>query len=76
MKKEQQLTTLALIKDEAVELELILEEKKRKSAIGTNEVNGNGRKPLLINLMHKNDTNQIEAIKGNNYRPYQNIQAQ
>jgi hypothetical protein len=36
MKKEGQLTTLALIKDEGVHIELILKEKKKKSAIGTN----------------------------------------
>jgi hypothetical protein len=36
MKKKGQLTTLALIKDEAVQIELILKEKKKKSAIGTN----------------------------------------
>lgn len=44
MKKEGQLTTLSLIKDNVVQIKLILEEKKRKSVIGTNGTNGNGSK--------------------------------
>ena len=41
MKRDGQLTSIQLIKQEAMKLELILEEKKKKSAIGTNG-NGNG----------------------------------
>jgi hypothetical protein len=48
MKKEGQLTTLGLIKNEAVHIKLILEEKTRKSAMGTNGAKGNGTKPVLI----------------------------
>jgi hypothetical protein len=36
MKKEGQLTSIAKIKAEAMQLELILEEKRKKSTIGTN----------------------------------------
>ncbi len=50
-----------------MQLELILEEKKKKSAIGTNGVKDNGTKPLLINQIQEDDTNPIEAIKENNY---------
>jgi hypothetical protein len=39
MKKEEQLTTFALIKAEVMQIKLILEERKKKSAIGTNETN-------------------------------------
>jgi hypothetical protein len=38
MKTEAQLTTLVLIKDEAIQIKLILKEKKRKSAIGKMEL--------------------------------------
>jgi hypothetical protein len=57
-----------------VQKELILEEKRRKSAIGTNGTNGNGNKPVLINEIQED--NQIVAIRGNNYRPYQTNQRQ
>jgi hypothetical protein len=36
MKKEGQLTSIAMIKAKAMQLELILEEKKKKSSTGTN----------------------------------------
>jgi hypothetical protein len=52
MKKEGQFTTLVLIKNEAVQIALILVEKKRKSAVDTNGVNGNGKKPAIINQKH------------------------
>ena len=65
MKKKVQLTTLALIKNEAIQIELILEEKQNKSAIGTNGTNSN---QVLINQILNDDTNQIEAIKERNFR--------
>jgi hypothetical protein len=70
MRKKGQLATLALIKNEAVQIELILEEKTRKSFIGTNGTNCNGIKPAFINQIQKDNQNQVEAIKGNNYNPY------
>jgi hypothetical protein len=72
MKKEGHLTTqLALIKNEALQIELVLE---KKSSIGANGTNGNVIKPVLINQIQEDNQNQVEAIKGNNYRPYQNNQ--
>ena len=73
MKRDGQLTSIQLIKQEAVKLELILEEKKKKSAIGTNG-NGNGTKSVLINQIEDNEANEIDAIrkggyKGQNYNP-------
>jgi hypothetical protein len=65
IKKQGQLPTLALIKDEAVQIEPILEERKRKSAIGTNGTNGN---TVIINQTVNEEPNQIEAMI-NNYRP-------
>ena len=59
-----------------MQLELILEVKKRKSAIGPSGANGNGTKPVLIYQIQEDEMHQIEAIKGKNYRPYQNSQAQ
>jgi hypothetical protein len=64
MKKDGQLTTLTLIKAKAMQIELILEEKKKKSAICTNENNGNGSKPVLINQIQNDDPDPIEAIRG------------
>jgi hypothetical protein len=66
MKKQGQVTALALIKNEAMQIKLILDEKQRKSAIGTNGTNGN---PVLINQIMDEDIYQIEAIKGSNFRP-------
>ena len=71
MKKEGQLTSIALIKDEAMQIELILEEKKKKSQIGTN---GNGSTTVLVNQIDNEDQNNIDAIrqtgyKGQNYNP-------
>ena len=78
MKKEGQLTSIALIKDEALQIELILEERQKKSAIGTNGTNGNGTKPMLVNQIEDDEQSEINAIKkngykGQNYNPnYQN----
>ena len=71
MKREGQLTSIALIKDEAMQIELILEEKKKKSHIGTN---GNGSSTVLVNQIENEDQNNIDAIrqtgyKGQNYNP-------
>ena len=71
MKRDGQLTSIALIKDEAMKIELILEEKKKKSNIGTN---GNGSTPVLVNQIDYEDQDNIEAIKqagykGQNYNP-------
>jgi hypothetical protein len=52
-----------------------LEEKKRKSVIGTDEANGNGTKPVLINKIQADSSNQIEAIRENNYRKQQRQQS-
>ncbi len=73
MKKEGQLTSLSLIKNEAVQIELILAEKKRKSTIGTNGANGNGTIPVLINQIQADNTNQIEAIRETNYKTNKDI---
>jgi hypothetical protein len=49
VKKEGQLTTIALIKAVALHIELILEENKKKSAITTN-----GSKPVAIYQINEN----------------------
>ena len=71
MKREGQLTSIALIKDEAMKIELILEEKKKKTNIGTN---GNESTPVLVNQIDNENQDNIEAIrqtgyKGQSYNP-------
>jgi hypothetical protein len=51
-----------------------LEEKKRKSNIGTNRANGNGTKPILINQIQADNTKQIEAIRETSYKTQQGQQ--
>ena len=68
MKREGQLTSIALIKDDAMQIELIIEEKKKKSVIGTNGTNGNRSKPVLINQIDNEDQNNIDAIRQNGYK--------
>jgi hypothetical protein len=58
MKKEGQLTTIALIKAEAMQIELILKEKKKKSTIFTNgctngNTKGNNKEVVLINKIEE-----------------------
>jgi hypothetical protein len=82
MKKEGQLTSIAMIKAEAMQLELILEENKKKSTIGTNgNHNGNGKQTVLINELEKEEVEDVNALyqgkrngyKGQSYNPnYQN----
>ena len=67
-KKEGQLTTIPVIKAEAMQIELILEERKKKLAIGTNGINGNGAKPILINQIDGEDPDNIDAVRGNGYK--------
>ena len=62
MKKEGHLTSIALIKDEAMQIELIIEEKKKKNAVGTNGTNCNGSKPVLINQIDNEEPNYIDAV--------------
>jgi hypothetical protein len=50
-----------------------LEEKQKKSAIGTNGTSGN---QVLIYQIMTDDTNQIEAIRERNFRPQNYIQNQ
>ena len=72
MQQEGQLTTIALIKAEAMQIELILEEKKKKSTQGTTGING--KQPFLINQI-QDEINAIRknGYKGQNYNPnYQN----
>ncbi len=52
-----------------MQIELILEEQKKKSAIGMNGNNGNGSKPVLINQIQDENPDHIEAIRENGYRP-------
>ena len=80
MKKQKELTNMGLIKDEAMEIEAILEESKKKSAVGTNgsrnnDSYGNGNKPILINQIEENDLN-VDAIRGNNYKNNYNSSTQ
>ncbi len=74
--KEAKLITLALIKAEAIQIELSLVKKKKKSTIGTNGNNGNGSKPVLINQIWDENPDHIEVIKENEYRPKNNGQSQ
>ena len=68
MKKQKELTTMGLIKMDAMEIELILEEIKRKSNTTTNGSNVNGQKPVLINQINEEDPDSIDAIRGNGYK--------
>ena len=57
---------MALIKEEAMEIETILEKSKKKSAVGpngsrNNNSYGNGNTPILINHIEDNDLN-IDVI--------------
>ena len=63
--KEGQLTALSLIKAEAMQIELNIEESNKKLAISTN---GN-IEPVLINQINEEDQNHIEAIKRNGTDP-------
>ena len=67
MKREKELKTIAQIKTEAMRLEIILEESKKKSATITNGSHGNGHKPVLINQINEEDPDSIDAIRGNGY---------
>jgi hypothetical protein len=46
----------------------ILEERKKKSAIGINGTNSNGTKPIRINQIDVEDQDNIDAIRGNEYK--------
>ena len=67
MKIQKQLTTMVIIKTEAMNIELIIEERKKKSAVGTNGSNGNGNKPVTINHIAENELN-VDATRGNGYK--------
>jgi hypothetical protein len=51
-----------------------LKKKSRKLAVSTNGANCNNTKPVLINQLLED--NQIDAIRGNIYKPYQSNQSQ
>ena len=68
MKKEEELTTIAQIKTEAMKIEIILEESKKKSATVSNGPNGNRNKPVLINQINEGDPDNIDAMCGNGYK--------
>ncbi len=55
-----------MIKKEAMEIEAVIEERKRKS--NSNGSNGNGHKPILINQINEEEQENINAIRGNGYR--------
>ena len=57
---------MAMIKAEAMEIEAILEESKRKS--NSHGSNGNGNKPILINQISEEEQDNINAIRGNGYK--------
>jgi hypothetical protein len=63
MKKEGQLTSIAMIKAEAMQLELILEENKKKSSTGTNgNYNGNTKQTVLINDVEEEEVDDINVV--------------
>ena len=68
MKKEEELTTIAQIKTEAMKIDLILEERKKTSAVSTNGSYENGTKPVIINHITEEDQNNVDAIHGNGYK--------
>jgi hypothetical protein len=78
MKNKGQLFSIAMIKAEAMQLELIVEEEKKKSTTGTNgNYNGNGKQAALINEVEEEGVEDIKGkrngYKGQNYNPnYQN----
>jgi hypothetical protein len=59
VKKEGQITLIPSIKAEAMQIELILEEKKKKSTIGSNG-NHNGNKQTI--LINKVENEKVEDI--------------
>jgi hypothetical protein len=77
MKKEGQLTSIAMIRAETMQLELILEERKKKSSTGNNGNIGKTKPTVLINEVEEEDVDNINALyqvkingyKGQNYNP-------
>ena len=63
MKKQKELINMAMIKAEAMEIEAILEESKRKS--NSNGSNGNGNKSIVINQINEEEQENINGIRGN-----------
>jgi hypothetical protein len=56
-----------MTKAEAI-IELILEERKKKSIFGTNrKINGNGTFSVLINQINEDEQDGVEAIRKNGY---------
>jgi hypothetical protein len=76
MKKEGQLTSIAMIKAEAMQLELILGEKKKMSSTGTNGNNGFTKQTVLINEVEEEDVDGNNALyqgKRNGYKGQNHI---
>ena len=62
MNKEAQLTTIALIKAEAMQIELIFEKWKKKSAIGINVTNRIFETPIFNNQIDSEVPDDIDFI--------------
>jgi hypothetical protein len=67
MKKEGQLATIAMIKVEAIKIELIQDERKKKYAVGTNRATNDKKNPVLIHQINEDGHDGIEAIRKNGY---------
>jgi hypothetical protein len=65
---KKECTTIALTKAEAMQVELILEENEKNSAVGTSGTNGNGAKQVIINQISEEDQGNIDTIHGNGYK--------
>jgi hypothetical protein len=74
--KERTTHNPSIDQSSSMQIELSLEERKKKSTICINGNNGNGSHPVLINQIHDEDPYHIEAIKGNGYRHQANVHTQ
>jgi hypothetical protein len=51
-----------------MQIKLILEEKRKKTAIGQNGTKGNRTKPILSNQIDGEDPDNSDAIRENEYK--------
>jgi hypothetical protein len=68
MKKEEHLNAIAKIKAEAMQIDLILEERKKKICCENNGSNDKRTRPFLKNQMNKEDQENIDVVRKNGYK--------
>jgi hypothetical protein len=68
MKKEGQLISIAINKPNTLQIELILEERQKKSDLGNNGSNEKGTNPVLINQINNEDQNNVIAFRKMNIK--------